>query len=72
MTRIKNKLKLNSLQIVKADKGNSIIKTLKNDYNDKIGNFFPSNQFETLRTTLQTPSKNLRNFLYSCKTQISN
>jgi hypothetical protein len=40
ITRIKNKLKLSSMQIVKADKGTSIIKTFQNDYNDKIAYFF--------------------------------
>ena len=60
------------MQSVTAGKGNSIIRTLQNDYNDKIGNFFSSNQFDTLCTTVRTRSKNLRNFLYSFKTQISN
>lgn len=72
ITRLKNKLKINSMQIVKANKGSSIIKTFQNNYNDKIANFFPLNQFDTLCTTLWTPSKNLGNFLYSCTTQISN
>lgn len=72
ITHIKNKPKLNSIQIVKADKRSSVIKTFQNYYNDKIANFFSSNQFDTVCTTLRTPSKYLRNFLYSCKTQISN
>jgi len=72
ITCIKNKLKLNSMQIVKANKGSSVIKTFQNNYNDKIANFFCMNQFDTLLTTLRTASKNLRSFLCSCKTQISN
>ena len=40
ITHIKNKLKLNGMQIVKADKGSSIIKTFQNDYNDKLLTFF--------------------------------
>lgn len=63
MTCIKNKLKLNNVQIVKADKGRSIIIIFQNDYNDKIGNFISSNQLDTLCTTIRTPPINLSGIL---------
>ncbi|KAI5631461.1 reverse transcriptase (RNA-dependent DNA polymerase) domain-containing protein [Phthorimaea operculella] len=65
---IKNKIKENNLIVTKADKGNTVIITTKEEYTNKVDDFLKSGQFQVLKKDpTEIYNREVKNTVNSCE-----